>query len=337
MGSNAVATIDSGGVVVQADFTAQQIDLIKQTVMRGASDLEFNTFINVCKAKRLDPLTRQIYAIKPHSGAWQIFASIDGLRVIAERTGKYGGQTEPYWCGPDGEWRDVWLENEPPSAAKVGVWKQGYDHPTWGVATFKSYGTGKKSNWLSMPDVMLAKCAEALALRKAFPHDLSGLYVREEFVDQETGEITDAPVAREKAPQRTQPQSNGAKVIEPTPIAAGNKATKGQINRIVALFDELEYPNDQRRPTLAQLVSQPDPTKLTKGQADKVIAALEMELDTKEMKAAGYEGGDAIEVEVIDANEIDWDAAKPEGMSQSDWDELMDPAAAGGGRDWTTS
>jgi hypothetical protein len=170
-------------------------------------------------------------------------------------------------------------------------------------------------------------------------------------VDTETGEITDAPVEREKAPGRTQPTSNGAKVIEPTPIAAGNKATKEQIMRITMLFDDLEYEKGQRRPTLAQLVGQPDPLKLTTAQAKKVIAALEVEFDEK-FEYIGHDGVErrertpkpdglrdpsVIDVEVIDANEIDWDAAKPEGMSQSDWDELMDPAAAGGGRDWTTS
>lgn len=183
-----------------------KIDLIKRTVFPQATDLELQMFVNLCNTKRLDPLTRQIYAIKTKTGAVQMFASIDGLRVIARRTGEYGGQTAPFWCGPDGQWRDVWLDDAAPAAAKVGVYIRGCEHPTWGVATLRSYGHGKTGNWQTMPDVMLAKCAEAQALRKAFPDDLSGLYVREEF---DAGD--DAPtVAAER--QRRSPLRSDARL-----------------------------------------------------------------------------------------------------------------------------
>lgn len=195
---NALATTN-GHAPASLDFSNQQLEMIQHSVMPGANPLEFDLFLNLCKAKRLDPLTRQIYAVKV-GGKWQTFASIDGLRVIAERSGNYGGQTEPYWCGPDGEWREVWLEDEPPAAAKVGVWKRGYLHPTWGVATFKSYGKGKGNNWVSMPDVMLLKCAEALALRKAFPDDLSALYVREEFAEDVAQRAASTPEKSRPAP-----------------------------------------------------------------------------------------------------------------------------------------
>jgi hypothetical protein len=180
--SNAVATMNAAAQlrpVPDFEITREQVELIKRTVMPNASDLELDLFINLCRAKRLDPLTKQIYAIKPQSSGWQFFASIDGLRVIAQRSGDYLGQTAPYWCGMDGVWRDVWLMDGAPAAAKVGVWKRGNNEPTWGVATFRSYGVGKKNNWLSMPDVMLAKCfsedTEVLTDR-GFQHfsDISG-------------------------------------------------------------------------------------------------------------------------------------------------------------------
>lgn len=186
--SSAVATYNASprlAPVAEFSITNEQIALIKQTIMRGATDLELDMFLNLCRAKRLDPLTRQIYGIKTNQGV-QMFASIDGLRVIAQRSGEYAGQSGPYWCGSDGQWVDVWLQDGAPAAAKVGIWRRGFAEPTWGVATWRSYGANKSGPvWKSMPDVMLAKAAEAQALRKAFPDDLSGLYVREEFTDDE--------------------------------------------------------------------------------------------------------------------------------------------------------
>jgi phage recombination protein Bet len=194
--NNAVATFNTTAqlqAVPAFEITREQIDLIKQTVMPQASDLELDLFINFCRTKRLDPLSKQVYATRQKNGTWQFFSSIDGLRVIAQRSGEYLGQTAPFWCGPDGEWRDVWLSEDNPSAAKIGVWKRGNSEPTWGVATFKSYGRGKQGNWTSMPDVMLAKCAEAIALRKAFPDDLSGVYVKEEFTEASDPEPIKTP------------------------------------------------------------------------------------------------------------------------------------------------
>lgn len=226
MSSNAVVIAPNGAVATPQDFSTQQIELIKKTIMPGADEVEFATFLNLCKAKRLDPLTRQIYAIKPRNGGWQTFASIDGLRVIAQRSGQYAGQVGPLWCGEDGKWVDVWLASGSPAAAKVGVLRKGWPEPLWGVATFRSYGKDQ-GTWSKMPDVMLAKCAEAIALRKAFPDDLAALYVREEFdapeapesftetprqhashpnapavegevIDQQTGEIQSAPINQQQ-------------------------------------------------------------------------------------------------------------------------------------------
>lgn len=171
------------------EYTPDQIGLIKRTIAKEATDDELALFLNQAKRTGLDPLTRQIYFYKDQKGKVTIMSSIDGLRLVADRSGKYQGQTKPEWCGDDGIWKDIWLSTEPPMAARIGVWKELFREPAYGVALFDEYcGRYQDGNltfmWKKMPALMIAKVAEALALRKAFPNDLSGIYTNDEITIQ---------------------------------------------------------------------------------------------------------------------------------------------------------
>lgn len=228
-------TTQETALVRVPSYDEKQLTLIKQTVAKGTSDAEFALFIQVCLTTGLNPFARQIYAVMRKDqgqSKMTIQTGIDGYRLLAQRTGKYRGQTPVEWCGPDGKWVDVWLKDDPPAAARVGVYYVDFPHPTYAVARYKSYAATYQNGapmpmWAKMPEVMLAKCAEALALRKVFPGELSGIYTKEEM-EQADGPLPQ-PTVTEVAHDEQVPTVEG-EIIEAQPQIASEKPATSQVS-----------------------------------------------------------------------------------------------------------
>lgn len=223
------------------------VDLIKEQCCKGASDLEFRVFLEHCKALRLNPLLKQVWALPfwdsdAEKYKYSTVIGIDGFRKKAQETGLYGGRLGPEWCGKDGRWFDVWLSDELPAAARVHVIRKDCQKPITGTAKFASFCRKNKygkliSKWATMPEHMIAKCAEAQALRAAFPDSFSNVYSAEELdhLPRSQAEVIDVSNSVELPP---------AQIWEPTK------------ENIIKLKDDIEKHgidfNDDNKPVFTE-------------------------------------------------------------------------------------
>lgn len=228
----ALATVDATpapAVTPARTFSRDQLDLIKTTVANGTSDDEFRLFIEVCKLTGLNPFAKQIYAImrsagKDAQGRWikrmTIQTGIDGYRLMAARTGELAGIDDPTYDTEDGEH---------PNRATVTVYRlvQGQRMPFVATARWREYAAlDKDANptnlWAKMPWLMLGKCSEALALRKAFAAELSGVYTSEEMAQADNPDTT--PTLAPPTPQPSQPQNVTKRAEKPVSRPAPSQA-----------------------------------------------------------------------------------------------------------------
>lgn len=204
---NVPAVRNETSAVAVPGMTADQVDLLKRTIAKGASDDELKLFLHIANRTGLDPFAKQLHAVKRWDKTlgrevMSVQTGIDGYRLIAERTGKYAPGDEPSF-----------VEDAKGNVVKATAFvKKRTDDGTWHVVAASAYYAeyaqttrdGKPTRfWAQMPHVMLAKVAEALALRRAFPMELAGIYTTDEMAHAEEVEPRERPAraARALAPE----------------------------------------------------------------------------------------------------------------------------------------
>lgn len=247
-------------------FNAGQIDLLKNQIAKGCNTEELQLFEAVCLRTGLDPFQRQIYAIK-RGNRMTIQTGIDGYRLIADRTKVYAGNDEPVF-EYDAEGN---LDKATVTVKKI---VQGQICEFSASALMVEYNPGSNEIWRKMGHTMLAKCAEALALRKGFPADLAGLYTTEEMEQAE---------ALPKTKATAKPKLDEAVMLPPPPTtkpAAG--ITQEQLHEMNSLLKDLGLSKEKKAAwanEVKALYHVNKPTELSAEDADAVIANLIHEVD----------------------------------------------------------
>lgn len=192
-------------------FTDEEKRVILETCCNGATPAEARALIAIAEARGMSPILGECYFVKRWDSqrrqeVWSVQAAIDSLRIKAEQTGLYAGQDEPEY--EHNERGEVIL-------ARVRVWRKDWPRPAVGVARWSEYVQTTKDGtptrfWERMPHNQLAKCAEALALRKAFPAVLSKVYTPEEMAQADNEVPAPAPFVRveQPAPQLAAPAAD---------------------------------------------------------------------------------------------------------------------------------
>lgn len=216
-----------------AGFDVATYKALRESIGGDAPEPDFKAHLLICQRLGLHPVGGHVHLVPRETKVdgkkvirYSTQIGIDGYRSLAEDTGLYEGPCGlPLFQYEFGEpWTDEVDVSRVPYAAKVGIYRQGRREPIWAVAPYVHYAAlrwdyDKKeytpmAMWAKMPHVMLAKCAEALALRKAFPRQLGGIYSQEEMSRHATAEVV---VERESPPDALppRPERPQAEVFDP--------------------------------------------------------------------------------------------------------------------------
>jgi phage recombination protein Bet len=241
-----VATRPAGVLVVAndaQDFTDAQLDAFG---ISKASRGEQMVFLHTIQRTGLDPAARQIYMIgrwssRDQRDKYTIQTGIDGYRLIAARTGIHVGTDDSAFAYND---------HGQVVKATVTVWK--LVHGTRCGFTASAYWAeyvqmDKNGNpnqmWQRMGHTMIAKCAEALALRKAFPQDLAGIYTTEEMGQSDNDHVVVRQV-QPKPAATAREDTTDAEIVDVLPAAAlaseiaASAAKCGKVEELLGIYAE---------------------------------------------------------------------------------------------------
>lgn len=270
------AKIENGQLIL----TPKHLDLIKTQIAKKATPEEFDLFIMMARRTRLDPLLKQLYFMKykdnrksneagcrcygectcgkaVYSPATYV-TSIDGYRIIAHRTNDFAGIDEPEYTRP--------TPTSLPSHCTVKVWRKSSSRPFSATVKFSEYTTGKQM-WASMPETMIAKVAEAHALRKAFPQDLSGIYTTDEMDQADKA----TPVHATEVRQSEAKQIAATPAPEPVPT---KMMTPGQLVMIQAILKRKGHTVEKLKDFVLRAFKITTLKVMTYAQAEKTIDVL---------------------------------------------------------------
>ncbi len=186
----------SANQVGEHEFSKEQLELIKATVAKGATDNELKLFLYRCKNMGLDPLKPgMVHFIKYGSSPGTIVVGIEGFRSKAARTGKLSGIKRGVINDDKGKLVGGWCE----------VFRSDWQHSAREEVLLSEYSTGK-AMWAKMPSTMIKKVAEVAALRMAFADELGGVYAEEELErtvvnDTQAKELTSRVKETQPAPE----------------------------------------------------------------------------------------------------------------------------------------
>ena len=238
------------------NITPEQLALIRDTIAKDATPAELQLFLFDCQRQGVHPLDKLIHFTK-RSGKYTPITSIDFMRIRAAATGECAGIDDAVFTGtPKGA----------DFCATVVVWRlvQGQRCAFSATARWTEYKPAANDfMWQKMPHVMLDKVAEARALRRGFPMQLSGLYAKEEL-DQaidHSADLNPRPVNDDQAAITVK------STLQP-PITI----TRSQQTRLFALAREHGWDKETMRRVLIAKFDVQSTAAITRDQYDAIVA-----------------------------------------------------------------
>jgi phage recombination protein Bet len=197
------------------------IDVLRNSLYPGAKPESIKLVLGYCRARGLDPMKKPVHVVPMYNreagGVIDVvMPGVNSYRTDAARTGEYVGKSEPEY-GPDTTKSLGGVETTFPLWCKIVVKRLIHGKECEFVAKeywLENYATKKRDTqapndmWFRRPYGQLAKCAEAQALRMAFPEETGGTNTNDEMegktfagttIDSDAPPVEVKPVARKPA------------------------------------------------------------------------------------------------------------------------------------------